>query len=142
MTLSAAILALILTTSQQYGIDPRVVSVIVYMESRDDAQAENPSGAIGLMGVIHGGVIEGRPSREQLFIPEVNIETGCQVFLDGMSMLDNDLKRGIIAYGVGVGSEAQGKGKWYLREFIETWKMLYPRELLPWEVKQRKGEYE
>lgn len=134
------IVYLIYQYSLAYNINPRITETIVMVESRGNPTVENKSGAVGLMGVMHGGVIPGRPTREELLDPHRNLNEGLNIFMQGNDAFDNDLEKAIMAYGVGITGVLGGRGEKYLEQFKKEWKKLYPRRVYPWQ--KLRGEIE
>ena len=75
---------LIVEISQEHGLDARLVSALIWRESRYDARCVGKAGEIGLMQVTEGAAGEWaraarvRPFRkETLFDPRTNVMAGC-----------------------------------------------------------------
>ena len=75
---------LIVESSRQHNVDPRLVSAVVWKESRYDPNSMGKAGEIGLMQVTEGALqdwAEVHPtddvvSKEELFRPALNLEVG------------------------------------------------------------------
>lgn len=74
---------MIVEVGRQQGVDPRLVSALIWRESRFDPTATGPKREVGLMQVTEEAAGEwaravGRPtpSRADLFDPRTNIEAG------------------------------------------------------------------
>jgi hypothetical protein len=76
---------LITKYARKFKLEPHLVAGIIEVESAGDPAAVSPKGAVGLMQVMPGELIPGRPSAEILKDPERNIEAGCSIL---RSMLD------------------------------------------------------
>jgi soluble lytic murein transglycosylase len=70
--------------ARNYGIDPALLAAVIYQESKFDAEATSPSGAVGLMQLTPG-TAEGIAIRtggsafrvSDLRNPEINVRYGC-----------------------------------------------------------------
>lgn len=74
---------LILATSRKYGVDPRLISAVIWKESRFKSQAVGEAGEIGLMQVTEAAAREWARAvkrktfeKNELFDPQTNIEAG------------------------------------------------------------------
>ena len=75
---------IILATAEKHGIPPSLAMAIIWKESRFRVSRVGKAGEIGLMQIMPGAVDEWvrgtkqaqRPSRKELFQPEVNLEIG------------------------------------------------------------------
>ncbi len=75
---------IILATAGKHGIPPSLAMAIIWKESRFRVSRVGKAGEIGLMQIMPGAVDEWmrgtgqtqRPSRKELFQPEVNLEIG------------------------------------------------------------------
>jgi len=77
--------------SNIYDLDPNLVAAVMLQESGGDPNAYSKSGAVGLMQImprdgiaasfncINGPCFSNRPSMEELFNPEFNIEFGVKM---------------------------------------------------------------
>lgn len=84
--------------SAKYGHDPVLVASIIQVESLGNPGSESDQGAVGIMQVMPKEYFWDRPTREELFIPKINIQTGCRVLrekIDGYG----SLRDGIMRYG-------------------------------------------
>jgi soluble lytic murein transglycosylase len=70
--------------ARNYGIDPALLAAVIYQESKFDAEATSPSGAVGLMqlapGTAKGIAIRTGGSAfrvSDLRNPEINVRYGC-----------------------------------------------------------------
>ncbi|MCL6472731.1 MAG: lytic transglycosylase domain-containing protein [Firmicutes bacterium] len=69
--------------SKRYGLDPYVISAIIYEESKFNPSSESRHGAIGLMQVMPktGKWVAAKQGRQfsvdDLYTPETNIDMGC-----------------------------------------------------------------
>ena len=77
------LLPLIEQTARRHGVSPLLVRALIWKESRFDQFSVGSKGEIGLMQITDGAVQDwarrtksDKPSRFDLFIPEVNVEIG------------------------------------------------------------------
>lgn len=101
---SAEIDAIVEKYANQYGIDPKLVSALIYEESAYQTNATSSAGAKGLMQLM--------PSVCQQFgvadpyDPEQNIEGGVKLLNYLLNYYDNDLGMALMAYSAGTGTVA------------------------------------
>lgn len=74
---------LVVDTARRYGLRPSLVAGVIHVESHWDPQAISPAGAVGLMQVMPGEKIPGRPLAQALLDPATNIDWGCRILRDG-----------------------------------------------------------
>ncbi len=74
---------LIVQASRAYGVDPRLVSSVIWRESRFKPYVVGEKGEIGLMQITMPAALEWAkagnappPTRETLFNPDINIQAG------------------------------------------------------------------
>ena len=92
--------ALISSASRQTALDPALVHAVIHVESRYQAAARSPKGAIGLMQVLpetaaRYGVAD--PARS----PEANVRAGTRYLQDLMQLFDGRLDLVLAAYNAG-----------------------------------------
>jgi len=92
--------ALVWGAARQTALDPALVHAIIFVESRYDAAARSPKGAIGLMQVLREtaaryGVAD--PARS----PEANVTAGTRYLQDLMQLFDGRLDLVLAAYNAG-----------------------------------------
>jgi soluble lytic murein transglycosylase-like protein len=92
------------------GLDPNFIAAVMLQESGGDSQAYSSSGAVGLMQVMprdgiaasfqcaNGPCFTSRPSMEELFDPEFNIQYGVRM-LSGLQKKFGSLRDALMAYG-------------------------------------------
>lgn len=102
--------ALIETSALQHGLEPKLVASVMLQESRGEPQAVSRSGAIGLMQVmprdgkaasfmcINGPCFADRPSMQELFDPQFNVDYGTKL-LAGLIQRNGNVRDGLRAYG-------------------------------------------
>jgi len=101
---------LIISTASQYGIDPDLIAAVMLQESGGNASAYSASGAVGLMQVMprdgmaaeficgENPCFRSRPSIEELFDPQFNIDYGTRM-LAGLFGKYGDWREALRAYG-------------------------------------------
>jgi hypothetical protein len=97
--------SLIRAAAVKQGLDPDMVSALVYVESRYNVGARSPKGAIGLMQIMPAtGARYGVASPQALLDPRVNIDVGTRYLRDLSRMFPgrNDLV--LAAYNAGEGA--------------------------------------
>jgi len=106
---------LITSNAQETGVDANLIAAVIQVESAGVADAYSNNGAVGLMQVmprdglaanfqcINGPCFASRPTMDELFDPEFNIQYGTQL-LSGYIQKNKNLRDGLVAYGpTGVG---------------------------------------
>ena len=91
---------LVWSAARQTALDPALVHAVIFVESRYDAAARSPKGAIGLMQVLREtaaryGVAD--PARS----PEANVTAGTRYLQDLMQLFDGRLDLVLAAYNAG-----------------------------------------
>ena len=93
-----------------YGLDPRLIAAVMLQESGGHPDAYSKSGAVGLMQVMprdglaadfmcaNGPCFSSRPTMEELFDPQFNIDFGTMM-LSGLISKYGDIREGLRAYG-------------------------------------------
>lgn len=94
----------------QYGVDPNLVSAVMLQESAGQPDAYSKSGAVGLLQVMprdgkaasfmcqNGPCFSNRPSMQELFDPEYNVDYGVRM-LAGLISRYGDVRDALKAYG-------------------------------------------
>ena len=96
---------LVNAASQRRGLDPRLVSALVHVESRYQVQARSPKGALGLMQIMPAtGARYGVDSGRDLLDPAVNIDIGTRYLRDLHEMFDGRIDLMLAAYNAGEGA--------------------------------------
>ena len=100
----------IVQTAQQHGLDPNLIAALILQESGGNSQAYSKSGAVGLMQVmpkdgiaasfecVNGPCFASRPSMDELFDPQFNIQFGVKM-LAGLISKKGDIREALVAYG-------------------------------------------
>ncbi|MCX6373411.1 MAG: lytic transglycosylase domain-containing protein [Actinobacteria bacterium] len=101
----------ITASAHRNGLDPALVAAVIYAESRFDARARSPYGAVGLMQVLPetatqiaretGGVAFVATDLED---PRVNIRYGCYYLRSVLDLFGGDRVAAIAAYNAGAGA--------------------------------------
>lgn len=85
---------IIQSKANHYGLDPKMIAAVMLQESGGDPNAYSKSGAVGLLQVmprdgiaenfncINGPCFAGRPSMDELFQPEFNIDYGSRMLVN------------------------------------------------------------
>ena len=93
--------------ARNYGLEPTLLAAVIYQESKFKADAESPSGAIGLMQLLpetakgialHTGGSTFRV--DDLYDPELNIRYGCW-YLRHLLRKYGDERMALAAYNAG-----------------------------------------
>jgi lysozyme len=92
--------ALISSAARKAALDPALVHAVIFVESRYQAAARSPKGAIGLMQVLpetaaRYGVAD--PAKS----PEANVKAGTLYLQDLMQLFDGRLELALAAYNAG-----------------------------------------
>jgi soluble lytic murein transglycosylase-like protein len=96
---------LVNAASQRRGLDPRLVSALVHVESRYQVQARSPKGALGLMQIMPAtGARYGVDSGRDLLDPAVNIDIGTRYLRDLHEMFNGRIDLMLAAYNAGEGA--------------------------------------
>lgn len=85
--------------ARRSNLDPALVHAVIHVESRYQAQAVSPKGAVGLMQLMpttarQYGVADSRD-------PAANIAGGARYLRDLLAMFNNDLTMAVAAYNAG-----------------------------------------
>ena len=101
---------LIQESSATYSLDPKLVAAVMLQESGGDANAYSKSGAVGLMQVmprdglaaefmcINGPCFANRPSMDELFEPNFNVDYGSRMLTNLIAQHGN-WRDALKAYG-------------------------------------------
>ena len=101
---SAEIDAIVEKYATKYGIDPKLVSALIYEESAYQTNATSSAGAKGLMQLMPSVCEQFGVSDP--YDPEQNIEGGVKLLSYLLDYYDNDLGMALMAYGAGTGTVA------------------------------------
>jgi soluble lytic murein transglycosylase len=94
--------------AENYGLEPQLVAAVIYQESKFDADAESPSGAVGLMQLLPStgqGIADRtggdawRP--EDLHNPELNVRYGSWYLRHLLDKYGGDEMLALAAYNAG-----------------------------------------
>jgi hypothetical protein len=90
------------TVSLRYGIDPNLIASIMLAESAGNDQLVSYAGAVGLMGVMpQGPGFMYRPTAEELFDPNTNLNMGAAILADILRQSGGDIHAALAAYNGG-----------------------------------------
>jgi hypothetical protein len=101
---------LIEDTAVEYGLDPNFIAAVMSVESGGNPDAYSSSGAVGLMQVmprdglaasfvcVNGPCFANRPSMEELYDPEFNLDYAGGM-LDGLINKHGNWRDALFAYG-------------------------------------------
>lgn len=96
--------------AQTYGLDANLIAAVILQESGGNAAAYSRSGAVGLMQVmprdglaaefmcINGPCFAARPSMDELYNPQFNIDYGSKM-LAGLINRHGEVREALRAYG-------------------------------------------
>ncbi len=82
---------LIIDVSTEYNLDPKLIASVMLQESGGNPEAYSHSGAVGLMQVmprdgiaekfmcVNGPCFTNRPSMDELFVPDFNVDYGSRM---------------------------------------------------------------
>lgn len=104
----ASFASYIRTSAARYGVSDRLISAIIWVESRFDPRAVSPRGARGLMQLMPGtaAVLGVRDP----FDPSENIDAGVRHLRGLMDRLDDSVPLALAAYNAGEGAVRQHRG--------------------------------
>ena len=112
--------------AKNYDLDPALLAAVIYTESRFNARAESPAGAIGLMQLLPetargiairtggGGFVV-----KDLYLPEINVRYGAW-YLRNMLDRYSDERTALAAYHAGPGNVDRWREEGVEIQFPET----------------------
>jgi hypothetical protein len=104
-TLTDQAQALVHLASARHGLDPYLVSALIHVESRGQAHARSPKGALGLMQIMPStGQRYGVSQPSALLDPATNIDAGTRYLRDLTAMFPGRLDLMLAAYNAGEGA--------------------------------------
>lgn len=117
--------------ARNYDLDPALLASVIYHESKFDASAESPAGAIGLMQLTpetaQGIALRTGGSRfelSDLYDPELNVRYGSWYLRHLLDKYDGDVETALAAYNGGQGNVDRGvvfaETKEYVRRVRDT----------------------
>ena len=114
----------------QFGLDPHLVAAIVRHESAGIVNADGGAGDTGLMQVIDGEHMGGRPAHAVLLNPDQNVKAGCSI-LAGCWATFGDWAHAVAAYNCGVAAIQEygitgPLASEYLADVSACWNALWP----------------
>ena len=85
--------------NERYGLDPTLVTAMIWVESRGRPWARSPKGALGLMQVMPKTAADyGVKDAAALFDPAINVKTGTRHLKRLLNKYKKDYGRTIMAY--------------------------------------------
>jgi soluble lytic murein transglycosylase-like protein len=88
----------------EQGVDPALTAAVIDVESGGNPNAEGSAGEIGLMQILPAtGAWINRVTREQLFDPAINIQTGTGYLRYSIDQNGGNVSAGIAGYNYGPG---------------------------------------
>jgi hypothetical protein len=118
------------------GVPLKVAATVLALESGGDPAIVSSAGAVGLMQVMPGEIIAGRPEAALLLNPQINMREGCEILADNLLWYKQDLALALAAYYVGVGTvdktgTKSAAAQQYLSRFKAVWTELFPGDACP-----------
>ncbi len=101
---------LIYETAKRYQLNPALIAAIVRAESAFDPMAESHKGARGLMQLMPATARRLGSVADDLFDPEVNVETGVRYLAELAERYRNDIALILAAYNAGEGTVDRYRG--------------------------------
>lgn len=110
---------LILTYARQENLDPDFLASVVWRESFGLVDASSYMGAVGLMQImpVEEGYV-GRPTREELLDPDLNMRLGTEILVYAITMADGDIFRAMTLYNGGTTYENTNEARGYAQDVI------------------------
>ena len=95
----------VIAAATRWGLDPALVLAVVETESGELADAVSPRGAVGLMQVLPGTVLElGLPDTANPADPRQNLDAGCHYLASLLESFGGDVELSLAAYNAGPGA--------------------------------------
>jgi len=95
----------VLAAAARWGLDPALVLAVVETESGESADAVSPRGAVGLMQVLPGTVLQlGLPDTANPADPAQNLDAGCHYLAYLLESFGGDVELALAAYNAGPGA--------------------------------------
>ena len=115
-------------TAEKYNLPPELGGAIIWRESKGNPNAISNAGAIGLMQVMPGEQLAGRPLAEKLLDPQTNIDWGYQILKKYLEKNKNDLYAALNDY-YGSSEPVLADNQYYdsyASLILDTWKNFSP----------------
>jgi len=102
---------LIEENASKYGVDPQLVTAVMFQESRGNPDAYSGSGAVGLLQVMprdglassfmcpNGPCFANRPSMAELYDAEFNVDYGTRMLAGLLTKYDGSEREALLHYG-------------------------------------------
>jgi hypothetical protein len=104
-SLKSEYLPLVKEASTRYGVDPRLVTAVIHVESRFQPHARSPKGAVGLMQIMPATAARyGVKNPRSLLNPSVNIDVGTRYLRDLHELFPGRTDLVLAAYNAGEGA--------------------------------------
>nr|WP_284732748.1 lytic transglycosylase domain-containing protein [Larsenimonas rhizosphaerae] len=114
-TMRRPLLEKVMQAATRAGLSPELVMAVIQVESRFDARAVSPAGAIGLMQVMpFWKKIIGKPE-DDLFDPQTNLAYGCTILAHYLSTEKGDMTDALARYNGSLGQT------WYPERVMQAW---------------------
>jgi len=97
----SAIREKVLRFARLVGVDPRLALAVAKAESNFDPNAVSKKGALGVMQVMPATAELFGVSRQELFHPDINIQTGILYLKEMMELFPHDRRLAVAAYNCG-----------------------------------------
>jgi soluble lytic murein transglycosylase-like protein len=94
--------------ANKVGVDPLLLKAVVAIESHFNAKAYSPGGPMGLVQILPSTAYRLGFSKEQLKLPEVNLEAGATYLKIQLDKF-NDNYLAVVAYNLGGKTESLNK---------------------------------
>lgn len=119
--------AIVRTHARNYDLPPALLAAVIYSESKFDASARSPAGAVGLMQLLPA-TAEGIAARtgghgfvqSDLLDPEINVRYGAWYLRHLLDRYDDDLPTALAAYHAGQGNVDAWRRRGVGVQFPET----------------------
>ena len=107
----------IITESEKAGVDPFVLSGLIYEESRFSRKAKSRAGACGLTQVLP---VYAKVSCSELFDSRTSIRTGLSMLNRWRRYAKGDLREALSCYNAGTACSENTRARWYANRVILT----------------------
>lgn len=94
--------------ANKVGLDPLLLKAVVAIESHFNSKAHSPHGPVGLVQILPSTAHKLGYSKEQLKLPEINLEAGATYLKIQLDKF-NDIFLAVVAYNLGGKTESANK---------------------------------